>query len=204
MATMDQLERALINADKAGDTEAAKTLAREIVRMRAAPASTATPSPASAPAEQERDGLALNTTAGLNSALYTTLGAPVDLARGAINMGIRGANYALGSDLAQVPSDSFGGSESISSMFGAVGVPEPKDIRANTAAERIARGTGEGIGYAVAPQAAIGALGRAGSLSGPGAEMAARLVGGTSSVGEVAANAVAGGASGAGASSTLR
>ena len=36
MATLQQLERALINADAAGDTEAARTLASEIVRMRGA------------------------------------------------------------------------------------------------------------------------------------------------------------------------
>ncbi len=104
------------------------------------------------------DGIALNAGAGLNSALYTTLGAPVDLARGAMNMGIRGTNYALGSDLAQVPSDSFGGSESISSMFGAIGVPEPKDIRAETTGERIARGAGEGVGYAVARRQQLAGL----------------------------------------------
>ncbi len=34
MATLEQLSTALVNADKAGDTEAAKTLANEIVRMR--------------------------------------------------------------------------------------------------------------------------------------------------------------------------
>jgi len=36
MATLQQLERALINADAAGDTEAARTLASEIIRMRGA------------------------------------------------------------------------------------------------------------------------------------------------------------------------
>ena len=34
MATLDQLEFALVNADKAGDTEAARTLAAEITKMR--------------------------------------------------------------------------------------------------------------------------------------------------------------------------
>lgn len=34
MATIEQLSTALINADKAGDTEAAKTLANEIIRLR--------------------------------------------------------------------------------------------------------------------------------------------------------------------------
>ncbi len=149
------------------------------------------------------DGIALNAGAGLNSALYTTLGAPVDLARGAMNMGIRGTNYALGSDLAQVPSDSFGGSESISSMFGAIGVPEPKDIRAETTGERIARGAGEGVGYAVAPEAAIGGLMRTGALTGQLGEAAARMFGSGSSAGSTVANAVSGGAAGAGATGAM-
>lgn len=149
------------------------------------------------------DGVALNAAAGLNSALFTTLGAPVDLARGAINMGIRGTNYALGSDLAQVPSDSFGGSESISSMFGAIGVPEPKDVRAETTGERIARGAGEGVGYAVAPEAAIGGLMRTGTLTGQLGEAAARMFGSGSSAGSTVANAVSGGAAGAGATGAM-
>jgi len=37
MATLEQLEKALRNADKAGDTAAAKRLAGEITRMRTAP-----------------------------------------------------------------------------------------------------------------------------------------------------------------------
>lgn len=38
MATLEQLQDALVNADKAGDTEAARALADEIVRVSAAPA----------------------------------------------------------------------------------------------------------------------------------------------------------------------
>ncbi|MEX2741080.1 hypothetical protein AB3480_06485 [Rhizobium mongolense] len=46
MATIEQLSNALINADKAGDTEAARALAAEISRMRAAPS----PAPEQQPA----------------------------------------------------------------------------------------------------------------------------------------------------------
>lgn len=149
------------------------------------------------------DGLALNATAGLNNAIYTTLGAPVDLARGAINLGARGINAVAGTDISSIPSNSFGGSESISSMFGAVGVPEPKDIAAATTGERIARGVGEGVGYAVAPEAAFAGLARAGALSPRAAEMGGRLFGTGSNVSEVAGNAIIGGASGFGASAAM-
>lgn len=42
MASLDQLQAALVNADRAGDTEAARALAHEIVKMRAAPAASST------------------------------------------------------------------------------------------------------------------------------------------------------------------
>ena len=54
MATIDQLSTALVNADKAGDTQAAKILANEILRMRSA-------QPDQAPAPESpalKDGLA--------------------------------------------------------------------------------------------------------------------------------------------------
>jgi len=45
MATLKELEAALINADKAGDVEAAKILANEIVKLRAQPAPVSQPAP---------------------------------------------------------------------------------------------------------------------------------------------------------------
>ncbi len=49
MATLEQLSAALVNADKAGDVDAARALAAEISRMRAAaPADTAPPAPPAA------------------------------------------------------------------------------------------------------------------------------------------------------------
>jgi hypothetical protein len=153
--------------------------------------------------EPEGDGLALNATAGLNSGIYNTLGAPVDFSRWLINKGIEGANYATGSELDTIPTDSFGGSESISSMFGAVGVPEPKDIQALTPEERIARGVGEGVGYTVTPAGVVGAGARTGALTGRALDTATRMFGPTNSVGRMAGDAIVGGASGAGASAAM-
>lgn len=151
------------------------------------------------PKPETGDGVVLNATSGANEALYNTLGAPVDLSRWLINKGIEGANYVTGSEMDTIPTDSFGGSESISSMFGAVGVPEPKNVRAVTPEERISRGLGEGVGYTVGPAAIVGGAARAGALSGRALDTAIRLFGTPSSVGRVSGDAVVGGMSGAGA-----
>lgn len=196
MATLQQLETALINADAAGDTEAATELAREVGRMRREQSAAQEPAP-------EGDGMALNATAGLNQGIYNTLGAPVDLSRWLINKGIEGANYVTGSEMSTIPTDSFGGSESISSMFGAVGVPEPKDIQALTPEERIARGVGEGVGYTVTPAGVVGGAARTGALTGRALDTATRMFGPGTSVGRLAGDAVVGGASGAGASAAM-
>lgn len=196
MATLDQLETALINADAAGDTEAATELAREVGRLRREQAAAQEPAP-------EGDGMALNATAGLNQSIYNTLGAPVDFSRWLINKGIEGANYVTGSEMDTIPTDSFGGSESISSMFGAVGVPEPKDIQALTPEERIARGVGEGVGYTVTPAGIVGAGARTGALTGRALDTATRMLGSGNSVGRLAGDAIVGGASGAGATAAM-
>lgn len=53
MATLKDLERALVNADKAGDVPAAKALTQEIIKMRGASQPTTQPTPA----QQEYDAL---------------------------------------------------------------------------------------------------------------------------------------------------
>lgn len=149
--------------------------------------------------EPEGSGVLMNTTAGINEGIYGTLGAPVDLARGAINLGARGINAVAGTEIPMIPSDSFGGSESISNMFGAVGVPEPEEVVAGSTGEKLARGVGQGVGYTVAPGGVVAGAERVGAMSPRVADMAKKLVGGTGSVGEVASNAFVGGVSGAGA-----
>lgn len=144
------------------------------------------------------DGIVRNAAAGLNSALYATAGAPVDGATWLINKGIQGANALTGADLSEIR-DPIGGSQSIANAFGAIGVDDPANVRANTTGERIARGVGEGVGYTVAPQAAVGGLARAGAIAPEVAAGAYSLLGWPSSTAAVAGNAVAGGAAGGGA-----
>lgn len=146
----------------------------------------------------KRGGLALNTTAGLNDALYTVAGAPVDLARGAINLGISGINKATGADIDHIPSDSFMGSDWIADRLGEVHpVLDPDNTEARTMGERIARATGEGVGYTVAPQVALGGMARAGA--GKAVEAASRFAGTPASVPAAVAEVVAGGMAGTGA-----
>jgi hypothetical protein len=77
MATIAELEDALLNADKAGDTKAARLLADEITRLRAQPSAQipgAAPgqvAPAAAPQEPE------TTTAGVAGAMTRALTLPV-------------------------------------------------------------------------------------------------------------------------------
>lgn len=93
-------------------------------------------------------GAALNATAGVNEGIYGTLGAPVDLVRGAMNLGIRGMNTATGAEIDQIPADSFGGSQWIGRTLGeAHPALNPENTVANTGGERFARGVGQGVGY---------------------------------------------------------
>lgn len=142
-------------------------------------------------------GVLMNTTAGLNEGIYGTLGAPVDLAAGAINLGVRGINAATGAELPTIQNP-IGGSQSIAEAFGAIGVPNPADIEAGSAGEKIARGAGQGVGYMVAPELAVrGVAQAAGRTIGPWLRS---IFGESRTVGDVAGNALAGAAGGAGAS----
>lgn len=142
-------------------------------------------------------GAALNATAGVNEGIYGTLGAPVDLVRGAMNLGIRGMNTATGAEIDQIPADSFGGSQWIGRTLGeAHPALNPENTVANTGGERFARGVGQGVGYTVAPAGVVGGLARGGQLSGRALDTASKITGGSGSVGSVAANAGVGGAAG--------
>lgn len=145
-------------------------------------------------------GAAMNTTAGANEALYAIAGAPVDAARGAMNLGIRGFNAVTGSDVGQIPEDSFGGSRSIANALGAIR-PEldPQNTQAATPTDRFYRGVGQGVAGTVAPAAAVAGLARAGALAPAAAETAAAIFGPSNSVRAVGAEALTGAASGGGA-----
>lgn len=142
---------------------------------------------------QNGDGMVMNATAGLNEGIYGTLGAPVDLATGAVNLGIRGVNALTGSDINTL-GDLPGGSRSIARGFGAVGVPDPENVQTVGAGQQVARMAGQGAGYMVAPELAVrGGAKAIGAGVNPYMEA---LFGTSNSAGELAGNAVVGATAG--------
>ena len=126
------------------------------------------------------------------------MGAPVDLARGAINLGISGYNAATGSDVGQLPPDSFMGKEWIKSLMGDIHpVLDPDNTEATTTGERLARGAGEGVGFTIAPQATLGGASRA--IGGKALETAANFVGRPGSIAAAGRELAAGAGAGIGA-----
>lgn len=89
------------------------------------------------PYETTGKSMVLNAESGANSALASTLGAPVDL----VNAGLR----KVGLPVSDKP---FGGSESIKSAMGLIQA-NPDNVVPQNEAERIAHGMGEGAGSAV-------------------------------------------------------
>lgn len=129
---------------------------------------------------------------GFNQALATTAGAPVDAATWLMNHSL---SRMLGIHNAPKIEKPFGGSDSIKSAMGLIGA-NPDNAPAKNTAERIARGTGEGLGYAMGPEAAVGFLSKAKAL-GPSALNALRsFFGGGESVASSATNATVGAVSG--------
>lgn len=84
MASLQELERALVNADKAGDTEAARTLAQAVMQARQGAAPAPAPSLASQAGAVGRDVLA-GAVRGAGS-IGATLLAPVDAAARALGI----------------------------------------------------------------------------------------------------------------------
>lgn len=149
-----------------------------------------------APRRQGGEGVLMNATAGLNEAIYNTLGAPVDLAAGALNLASRGVNAVTGSQIPDLENP-VGGSRSIAQAFGAVGVPDPRDVQASGAGEKLARAAGQGAGYMMAPELAVrGVTHAAGRTVGP---WLSGIFGTSRTAGDVVGNAVAGASGGVGA-----
>jgi hypothetical protein len=133
------------------------------------------------PYETTAKSLVLNTESGANSALASTLGAPVDL----VNAGLR----KVGLPVSEKP---FGGSESIKSAMGLIHA-NPDAVVPQNEAERIAHGVGEGAGSAVLLPLGGEAL-AAGKVISPAAAATTRAALGAPD----ALNATIGAASGAG------
>lgn len=157
----------------------------------------------------ERDGKPVNPSgflenviAGLNTAVDTTLGAPVDASRNMINWGVAGVNALTGQkDLTtnMIRDDGFLSKKWWADTLKQFGVYDPKDVIADNAGEEIARLIGEGAGYAIAPEMALAGLSRLGIVGPKATQIVQKLVGDARSVRSTAGNALAGAGAGAGA-----
>lgn len=171
MATLEQLSTALVNADKAGDVEAATALAQEIKRLRAAPAEES---------QQSQDLRSQLSDASNSLAVDRTdgIGRDVDsFMRGAADM----ASFGLADEIAAVG----GALTGVGGEFGEYSrnlrrERIKQDQRDNldpvaSTAGRIAGGVGTGVGLAkggvsltgrLAPTASLGARVGAGAAEG--------------------------------------
>lgn len=142
MATLDELSSALRNADKAGDTRAAKRFADEIRKMRGAK-------------DSYDETYFAQGTSGINEGIGNTLGAPVDLMNAALGLGAKGINAVAGTDL-KVSDKPFLGSEYINDWQRSAGSIRPES---QDSGKQIVRRIGEEVGAAVVP--GLGAMGKA-------------------------------------------
>ncbi|MFG1306015.1 hypothetical protein V5F34_17990 [Xanthobacter autotrophicus] len=150
------------------------------------------------PAQPAPSGLWNNATAGLNDAIYSTLGAPVDAATWLTNKAVQGVNAVTGAELPQARTNLPGSSRWLAGAGEAVGVNDPDKVQATTIPEKLARAAGAGVGGMVAPEAALGALNRAGVVGEGAMNTLGSIFGRSASVGDVATNAAVGAAAGVG------
>ncbi|WP_454917090.1 hypothetical protein [Xanthobacter sediminis] len=161
------------------------------------------------PANEQKTGLFNNLAAGLNEGVYGTLGAPVDAMAWLYNAAAAQARTISGAPIQNVEKP-IGGSawmgtavnratNAVANPLGYDGVNDPANVEPKGPLERSARAAGQGVGGALAPEAIVGALGRAGMLT-PGAMQAfAPVFGDGTSVANTARNMGIGAAGGVGA-----
>lgn len=143
-----------------------------------------------------------NLTGGMNSMIYGLPGGMVDRSRNVINWGVAGANAVQGKDdltEGMIQDGNIGSTKWISDQFEQAGVNDPGNVVPANATERVLRGVGEGIGATVAPQAALGLLNKVGAVSAPVLSNLEMLLGSSTSLPNMAANTLVGGAAGGGA-----
>lgn len=156
------------------------------------------PSQPPQPAQPAPGGLWNNLTAGANDMIYSTLGAPVDAATWAVNKGVQGINAVTGAELPQARTNLPGSSRWLAGVGETVGVNDPSKVQAATTGERLARAAGAGAGGMIAPEAALGALNRAGVVGDGAMNMLGSIFGRSATAGDVATNAAVGAAAGVG------
>lgn len=101
-------------------------------------------------------GTVANAGAGANDAIAGTLGAPVDLMTGAVNLASRGINAVAGTNIPTIDNPP-GGSESVKGLLGYLGA-DPRNVVPADNLDQIARGGGAGIAGTLLPGMAARSL----------------------------------------------
>jgi hypothetical protein len=209
LATLTQLYEALRNADAANETGDAKAIADEIYKRKAA-----------FRPEQQGSGLPENIAAATKAVAYGAAGAPVDLARAAINVStqaddplgraLRNApfigpivtatqNLAGAFGVPAVPENTIGSSKFLAEQGEKLGIVDPDKVVARTLPEKIARSATEAALLTVAPELLLARLKQFGIVGQEAVKMAESILGSAKSTPAVARNALAGATGGAGA-----
>lgn len=149
------------------------------------------------PAQPSPSGPWNNITAGLNEAIYGTLGAPVDAATWLYNKVAGQVRGMTGAPLRNIEAP-VGGSQWLAGVGEKAGVNDPAKVQANSTEEKLLRAAGAGAGGMIAPEAALGALGRAGIIGEGALNALGQVFGRSASVGDAAVNAGVGAAAGVG------
>ena len=136
-----------------------------------------------------------NLGAGTSNAVAGTLGGPVDLVTGALNLIPRGINAATGASLPPIQNP-VGGSDWWRSAMGLIGA-DPRNVAADDFGDRFLRGVGEGVAGTLLPMGIAGQAGRALDAVGAAAPVA-RGVAQTMAAPSAWGAGAAGAASGAG------
>jgi len=115
-------------------------------------------------------GVFANVGAGTSEATADTLGAPVDLATGALNLIPRGINAVAGTNIPTIQNP-VGGSTWLKSQFGRINA-DPRTVGAPSELDRIARAGGAGAASMLLPWGAANAVAPMTGLAGAAQEMA--------------------------------
>lgn len=146
-------------------------------------------------------GMWNNVTAGLNEAIYGTLGAPVDAATWLYNKAAGQVRGMTGAPMRNIEAP-VGGSQWLAGVGEKVGVNDPAKVQANSTEEKLLRAAGAGAAGMIAPEAMLGTLNRAGAVGEGAMNTLGQVFGRSASVGDAAVNAGVGAAAGIGGQMT--
>ncbi|GLI24558.1 hypothetical protein GGQ86_004261 [Xanthobacter flavus] len=142
-------------------------------------------------------GMWNNLTAGLNEAIYGTIGAPVDAATWLYNKAAGQVRGMTGAPVRNIEAP-VGGSQWLAGVGEAVGVNDPAKVQAGSMGEKLVRAAGAGAGGMLAPEAVLGGLNRAGVVGEGALNTLGQVFGRSASAGDAAVNAGVGAAAGVG------